>query len=155
MTTPLFSPGTGADAAPRAGVHTDSHTGTHTASHLDADFAIDLRGESCPYPVIHTLEALEALTSGQRLRVTVDCPQSFRNVPDDATAAGHTLVGEPQREGPTMTYVFARGAHTPGASPAPGASHAPSAPGAQAKAQSGTQPASPGFFRRFRKKLNR
>ncbi|PXY04825.1 sulfurtransferase-like selenium metabolism protein YedF [Corynebacterium striatum] len=63
------------------------------------DFEIDLCGESCPYPVIHTLEALHGLKPGQTLEVTTDCPQAYRNVPDDATAAGHELIGEPTREG--------------------------------------------------------
>ncbi|WP_165241907.1 sulfurtransferase-like selenium metabolism protein YedF [Corynebacterium lizhenjunii] len=73
------------------------------------DFTLDLCGESCPYPVIHTLEALEGLEPGQTLEVTTDCPQAFRNVPDDATAAGHELVGTPSRVGARMTFVFRRG----------------------------------------------
>ena len=73
------------------------------------DFEIDLCGESCPYPVIHTLEALHGLKPGQTLEVTTDCPQAYRNVPDDATAAGHELIGEPTRQGARMTFVFRRG----------------------------------------------
>ena len=73
------------------------------------DFEIDLCGESGPYPVIHTLEALHGLKPGQILEVTTDCPQAYRNVPDDAAAAGHELIGEPTREGARMTFVFRRG----------------------------------------------
>lgn len=73
------------------------------------NFYLDLRGESCPYPVIHTLEALHSMKPGHTLEVSIDCPQAYRNVPDDATAAGHELVGEPTRDGATMTYLFRRG----------------------------------------------
>lgn len=79
------------------------------SAHPPPDFAIDLCGESCPYPVIHTLEALRDLRPGQTLEVTVDCAQAYRNVPDDAVAAGHRLVGEPEREGARMMFVFERG----------------------------------------------
>lgn len=81
----------------------------HREDSVLPDFSIDLRGESCPYPVIHTLEALHGLTPGQTLRVSIDCPQAYRNVPDDAVAAGHELMGEPGREGARMTYIFRRG----------------------------------------------
>lgn len=73
-------------------------------------YALDLRGESCPYPVIQTLEALHGMQPGEILEVQTDCPQAYRNVPDDATAAGHELVGEPSRDGAVMTFRFRRGA---------------------------------------------
>lgn len=78
------------------------------------DFELDLCGESCPYPVIQTLSALQDMGPGQKLQITTDCPQAFRNVPDDATAAGHRLVGEPERTGARMTFVFERGEHVTG-----------------------------------------
>lgn len=72
-------------------------------------YALDLRGESCPYPVIHTLEALHGLKPGEILQVQTDCPQAYRNIPDDATAAGHELMTDPSREGAVMTFTFRRG----------------------------------------------
>ena len=35
------------------------------STHTQADFTLDLRGESCPYPVIYTLEALEGMSKGE------------------------------------------------------------------------------------------
>lgn len=78
-----------------------------TSAHVD--FELDLCGESCPYPVVHTLDALAQLRAGERLAVTTDCPQSFRNIPERTVAKGHLLVGEPTRSGPQMTFVIERG----------------------------------------------
>lgn len=73
------------------------------------DFEIDLCGESCPYPVIRTLEALDALQPGQILEVTTDCPQSFRNIPDEVLAHGSRMLGEPMRDGARMHFLLEAG----------------------------------------------
>lgn len=80
-----------------------------SSSFRTADYSLDLGGESCPYPVIHTLEALHGLRPGETIEISTDCPQAYRNVPDDARAAGHELLGEPVKEGATMLFVFRRG----------------------------------------------
>lgn len=71
---------------------------------LEADFTLDLRGESCPYPVIYTLETLEGLNTGELLQVITDCPGSFRNVPEEAVAHGYKFAQEPVKNG--QEYVF-------------------------------------------------
>lgn len=71
---------------------------------LEADFTLDLRGESCPYPVIYTLETLEGMNTGELLQVITDCPGSFRNVPEEAVAHGYKLAQEPVKNG--QEYVF-------------------------------------------------
>jgi TusA-related sulfurtransferase len=48
---------------------------------LIVDATLDVRGESCPYPELYTLEAIEKLEDGKVLEVVADCPQSFINVP--------------------------------------------------------------------------
>lgn len=70
------------------------------------EFEVDLCGESCPYPVIRTLEAIDALVPGTLLEVTTDCPQSFRNIPDEAVAYGSRMVGDPVREGARMSFLI-------------------------------------------------
>lgn len=70
------------------------------------EFEVDLCGESCPYPVIRTLEAIDALEPGALLEVTTDCPQSFRNIPDEAVAYGSRMIGEPIREGARMSFLI-------------------------------------------------
>ncbi len=74
-----------------------------------ADFTLDLRGESCPYPVVHSLEALGSVKRGQRIAVTTDCPQSFRNIPEQLPEHGHRIIGEPTRDGAEMTFVIESG----------------------------------------------
>lgn len=71
---------------------------------LKADFTLDLRGESCPCPVIYTLEALEGMTKGQLLQIITDCPGSFRNVPEEAVAHGYRFACEPEKIG--QEYFF-------------------------------------------------
>lgn len=73
---------------------------------LDPDYRLDLRGEPCPYPLMHTLEALSGLPEGQIVEVLADCPQAFRAVPEEAVRHGHELLQAPLREGPSMTFLF-------------------------------------------------
>lgn len=81
--------------------------------HADAlpliDFQVDLRGESCPYPVIHTLEALAQMQEGQTVEIISDCPQAYRNIPDEAVAVGSRLLTEPVREGAQMSFFVQKG----------------------------------------------
>ncbi|GKV68972.1 hypothetical protein NCCP2716_14700 [Sporosarcina sp. NCCP-2716] len=75
---------------------------------LEADFTLDLRGESCPYPVIYTLEALEGMNKGELLQVITDCPGSFRNVPEEAIAHGYTFAKDPVKNGQEyLFYIYA------------------------------------------------
>lgn len=74
----------------------------------EADFTLDLRGESCPYPVIYTLDALEGMKEGELLQVITDCPGSFRNVPEEAVAHGYTLAQDPEKNGQEyLFYIYA------------------------------------------------
>lgn len=83
---------------------------THApAEGLRAEYELDLQGESCPYPVMLTLEALSEVPVGTLVSVVTDCPQAFRNVPEEAVKHGHQLVSEPDRRGATMTFLFGAG----------------------------------------------
>lgn len=73
------------------------------------DFQLDLRGESCPYPVIHTLEALAQMQQGQTVEIVSDCPQAYRNIPDEAVAVGSRLLTDPVREGAQMSFFLQKG----------------------------------------------
>ncbi|MDY0393394.1 sulfurtransferase-like selenium metabolism protein YedF [Virgibacillus halophilus] len=73
-----------------------------------ADFTLDLRGESCPYPVMYTLEALEGMREGELLQVITDCPSSFRNVPEEAVKHGYTFAKDPVKNGQEyLFYIYA------------------------------------------------
>jgi TusA-related sulfurtransferase len=71
---------------------------------MSADFTLDLRGESCPYPVIYTLEALEEIAQGDLLQVITDCPSSFRNIPEEVLKQGYQFAKEPVKNG--QEYLF-------------------------------------------------
>ncbi|GIP33372.1 sulfurtransferase-like selenium metabolism protein YedF [Paenibacillus sp. J2TS4] len=73
---------------------------------MTADFTLDLRGESCPYPVIYTLETLRDLEKGQLLQVITDCPSSFRNVPEEVVKHGYTLEQEPVKNGQEFLFYI-------------------------------------------------
>lgn len=73
---------------------------------MSIDFTLDLRGESCPYPVIYTLETLRDLKKGQLLQVITDCPSSFRNVPEEVVKHGYTLEQDPARNGQEFLFYI-------------------------------------------------
>ncbi|MFY9179175.1 MAG: sulfurtransferase-like selenium metabolism protein YedF [Venatoribacter sp.] len=71
---------------------------------LAPDLEIDLRGESCPYPLMHTLETLESMKTGELLKVITDCPSSFRNIPAEAKKRQFKTPKEAEKIG--AEYVF-------------------------------------------------
>ena len=64
-------------------------------SHNDSEtLAIDLRGQSCPFPLISALKQLGALEtngfgSAKFLDILVDCPPSIENIPLETGKRGY------------------------------------------------------------------
>lgn len=73
---------------------------------IQADFTLDLRGESCPYPVIYTLDVLQEIEKGQLLKVITDCPASFRNVPEEINKRGFQMEGDPVKNGQEIFFYI-------------------------------------------------
>lgn len=73
---------------------------------MSIDYTLDLRGESCPYPVIYTLETLRDMKKGEVLQVIADCPAAFRNVPEEAVKHGYTLAQEPVKKGQELFFYI-------------------------------------------------
>ncbi|EGL15664.1 MULTISPECIES: sulfurtransferase-like selenium metabolism protein YedF [Paenibacillus] len=73
---------------------------------MSVDYTLDIRGESCPYPVIYTLETLRDMKKGQLLQVIADCPAAFRNVPEEVVKHGYTMAQEPVRDGQEFTLYI-------------------------------------------------
>ncbi|MEC0245207.1 sulfurtransferase-like selenium metabolism protein YedF [Paenibacillus chitinolyticus] len=73
---------------------------------MSVDYTLDIRGESCPYPVIYTLETLRDMQKGQLLQVIADCPAAFRNVPEEVVKHGYTMAQEPVRDGQEFTLYI-------------------------------------------------
>ena len=67
--------------------------------------SLDVRGESCPYPELYTLDALQNLGTGEILEVVADCPQSFINVPESAKRHGHEILNT-IKDGSTLYFYI-------------------------------------------------
>jgi len=76
------------------------------STELEPAYTLDLRGESCPYPVIYTLETLEGMEAGQLLHVITDCPSSFRNVPEEVQRRGYRFARDPVKNGREFLFYI-------------------------------------------------
>ncbi len=56
------------------------------------DAELDAKGLLCPLPVLKARKRLQALASGQVLRVLADDPAAVIDVPHFCTEAGHHLL---------------------------------------------------------------
>ncbi|MEJ6401920.1 sulfurtransferase TusA family protein [Yoonia sp. 2307UL14-13] len=59
---------------------------------MDYDAILDARGLLCPLPVLKARKRLQALQSGQVLRIEADDPAAIVDVPHFCDEAGHTLL---------------------------------------------------------------
>jgi len=57
-----------------------------------ADHELDVRGVNCPVPVMRMRKELEAMTSGQTLRVLASDPLSVRDINAYVKSSGDTLL---------------------------------------------------------------
>ncbi|MEM0051439.1 MAG: sulfurtransferase TusA family protein [Sulfolobales archaeon] len=55
-------------------------------------YVLDVRGYTCPYPVIYTRKALARLNKGEVLEVLTDNPPSCENVPRAVKDDGHEVL---------------------------------------------------------------
>ncbi|EPX80218.1 sulfurtransferase TusA family protein [Litoreibacter arenae] len=60
---------------------------------MDHDAELDALGLLCPLPVLKARKRLQALASGQVLRVLADDPAALIDMPHFCAEAGHELVG--------------------------------------------------------------
>lgn len=59
---------------------------------MEHDADLDATGLLCPLPVLKARKRLQALSSGQVLRVQADDPAAVIDVPHFCQEAGHTLA---------------------------------------------------------------
>lgn len=75
---------------------------------MQTDYTLDLRGESCPFPVIYTLDTLKEMKGGQLLQVITDCPSSFRNIPEEIRKRDYRFAQAPFENGQEfLFYIYA------------------------------------------------
>jgi len=56
-------------------------------------YLLDVRGFTCPYPVIYTRKALKQIEDKAILEVLIDNPPSCETVPAAARDEGHEVLG--------------------------------------------------------------
>ncbi|MFT4706295.1 MAG: tRNA 2-thiouridine synthesizing protein A [Yoonia sp.] len=69
---------------------------------------LDATGLLCPLPVLKARKRLQALSSGDELRVMADDPAAVVDIPHFCAEAGHTLV-DISDQGETQLYVIRKG----------------------------------------------
>ncbi len=67
---------------------------------------LDLRGTPCPLNYIRTKLALETLSPGQRLQVSLDRGDPEQMVSDGLRTLGHTVHSHPHPEDPAAVNVL-------------------------------------------------
>jgi len=55
-------------------------------------YILDVRGYTCPYPVIFTRRALTSIDVGEVLEVLTDNPPSCENIPKAVKEDGHDVL---------------------------------------------------------------
>ncbi len=69
---------------------------------------IDLRGKICPMTFVYTKIALEEMSTGQILRVILDYPPSFTNVPHSVSLQRLGKVVDERQEGKVRILLIER-----------------------------------------------
>ena len=70
---------------------------------LQIDREVDARGLNCPLPILRTKKTLNAMTSGQVVRILATDPASVRDFEAFARQTGNQLVQQTEQDG---AFVF-------------------------------------------------
>ena len=77
------------------------------APELTPDRVLDLRGETCPYPPVYTLDELTDMEPDEVLEVITDNPPSVHTIPWHAAKNGHPMLAAPVKRGANY-HLFIR-----------------------------------------------
>ncbi|MGC8626307.1 MAG: sulfurtransferase TusA family protein [Acidimicrobiales bacterium] len=69
----------------------------------EADVVLDVKGLSCPMPVVKTAKAIKELQSGQVLKLLATDPGAIADIPAWAETTGNTVLTWQQSDG-TITF---------------------------------------------------
>ncbi|SHE34074.1 tRNA 2-thiouridine synthesizing protein A [Litoreibacter ascidiaceicola] len=75
---------------------------------MEHDAELDALGLLCPLPVLKARKRLQALSSGQVLRVLADDPAALIDMPHFCAEAGHVLVSMTE-DGAHHIYLLRKG----------------------------------------------
>ena len=69
------------------------------------DQELDCSGLACPMPILKTKKAIDALQTGQVLKMTSTDPGSLPDVQAWASKTGHELMGHEQEDKKFIFYI--------------------------------------------------
>lgn len=72
---------------------------------IHADQVLDCRKLKCPLPVLKTRKAIEAMASGQVLKMLADIPGSVKCLPIWSAKSGNPII-RMEQEGPVYIYYI-------------------------------------------------
>ena len=72
---------------------------------MEFDAELDAKGLLCPLPVLKARKRLQALQTGQVLRVEADDPAAIIDMPHFCNEAGHVLAGTEDGSGMQVYYI--------------------------------------------------
>jgi tRNA 2-thiouridine synthesizing protein A len=74
----------------------------------EADRELDVRGLSCPLPILRTKKALAEMTSGQVIKVLATDPGSVKDFAAFARQTGNELLAQTDAEGGVFEFLLRR-----------------------------------------------
>jgi tRNA 2-thiouridine synthesizing protein A len=67
---------------------------------------LDVRGQSCPMPIVRVSQAFKTLGSGSALEVLATDRGSMSDIPSWCRTTGHELLEREELEGPVFRFVI-------------------------------------------------
>lgn len=77
-------------------------------SHIKPNQILDVKGRSCPEPILETKRAVNELSSGQILKVLATDPSSKSDISAWARRTGNELLEITEEEGVFIYYIRKR-----------------------------------------------
>ena len=74
-----------------------------------ADMILDIKGLTCPMPVLKTKKAIDGMGSNQTLEVIATYPASKADIPAFLNRLGHELVESGEKDG-IFSFLIRKGA---------------------------------------------
>ena len=74
-------------------------------SEISHNSEIDCRGMNCPLPVLNTKKSIEALQSGEILKVITSDPGSMKDIPAFCRRNSHELLESTQEGNEFIFYI--------------------------------------------------
>ncbi|MBF0523876.1 MAG: sulfurtransferase TusA family protein [Deltaproteobacteria bacterium] len=72
---------------------------------LKPDYTLDVRGLSCPMPLLKTKKAIQEMKKGQIIEVFSSDPGTKNDIPAFAKRANHDFLGFEESDGYTKLYL--------------------------------------------------